>query len=169
MSTHPRTQIRTAAIALLSEIAALGGRVTGYRVDPDYELPSLVVSIADAGEGGDMVEPENQVKGNEEMHTVSIVIEIRNKKTSGMDNALDALCLAVEEKIESGPAPLPEPEEGEPEPAEVDTLADLVHDLTLSATTMEIEGKDIEQEVGLAIMKYTGYYRIARGSRGTII
>jgi hypothetical protein len=98
-----------------------------------------------------------QIKGIEECHTVSLVIEVRESLADGMDDRLDALCLAIEQCIEadkSAGAPL---------------LAALVHDLQLVATTMEIEGEATEREVGLALMTYQGYYRIYSGSRETII
>jgi hypothetical protein len=152
--SHPRKQIRDAVIGLLADIEAFEGRVTGYRVDPHYDLPSLVVSVADSNEGGDQVDPEKQYAGAMEVHSVAVICEVRAKEADGMDDALDDLCLAVEEMVETD--------------LTLDGLL-VSPGLELQGTVVEIEGSESDQECGLAVITWNADYRINRGARETII
>jgi hypothetical protein len=146
MSKHARQQIREAIVDTLSAITEFGGRVYGYRTRPHRTMPDATVRTVN-----DEVQHELDTLDGLEVHVLTVTVEIRAKEKDGVDDTLDALCLLVEEAMRDDP-----------------TFGDLVKQLELVGTSIEIEGETDEKN-GLASIEYEVWYRVSADAPDTIV
>jgi hypothetical protein len=134
--THPRQQIRDAAIALLDAVPGLTGRVEGMRTRAtvDDELPVVLVYSTRETSTRETVK-----RGL--MRVATLAIEIRVKAAGDIGAAVDALCAEVEAAMESDPG-----------------LSRKARDSVLAATTIGLDGEGDHRQA-VATLEYQVTYR----------
>jgi len=142
---HIRQQIREAVVTKLKEITTFSNRVYPYRTMPHTLLPDAVVKTDD-----DVVIRE-LTADHKYMRALSLIIETRVKAVADIDDTLDSLCLAIEEKMMADP-----------------TFGGLLKSLELSSTKIEMS-QESEQPVGLATIEYEAWYRMLRTDADTVV
>lgn len=142
---HVRELIRDAAVSALAGIA--GGRIyasRAYNVQQG-ELPALLVYTL--SERSDAIRL-SMAGARRLQRTLDLAVEVYASGAS-VDDALDALCVEVEEAMHASAA--------------AGGLAALIEDMTLSATQVGLAG-DGNRSVGVAQLRYTIEYHTAEGA-----
>jgi len=142
---HIRQQIREAVVTKLKEITTFSNRIYPYRTMPHTLLPDAVVKTDE-----DVVIGE-QTADHKYMRALALTIEARAKATSDIDDTMDSLCLAIEEKMMAAP-----------------TFGGLLKKLDLSSTKIEMS-QEGDQPVGLATLEYEAWYRMLRSDADTVV
>jgi hypothetical protein len=133
---HPRQQLRHAAVAALLDKTAAGARVYRMRVAPNKtgKLPSL--SVYTPGEDVD-TEASMESAPRELERVIELVVDaIVEAGPEDVDDAIDALCLEVENALHADP-----------------TLGGVVADLILSRTDSDAFGEG-GKTIGLAKLTF---------------
>ena len=142
---HARQQIRDKLKATLTGLATTGANVFDSRVYPHDALPSIAIYTLNEELGSE--------SGLKQMRLLNIVLEIRAKATSNLDNTLDTISAEVEAAIfASGDT----------------TLSGKCKDIDFDGVEIELSG-DSEQPVGLMIMRFACLYRVDKTDVETLI
>lgn len=98
--THPRKQIRDAAVAVLTGLSLTGAHVFASRVRPllDAELPALRVFSRES-----QLEALSLSGTGASQFDLTLGIEIVVKLTDGLDDQIDAIAAEVEAALAAAP------------------------------------------------------------------
>lgn len=146
---HVRTQIRGAIRDLLVGLPQIAGRVHLSRVYAVDLLPALSI-YSDADE----VLSDEGVLGADkldQLRSMSLRIEIRDRASSDLDDNLDSIAALIESAMATDV-----------------TLGGLAEWLTLEATSFEFDG-DSEAPSGVATLTYAITYRVSATDPETVI
>ena len=144
---HARQQIRAQLITTLTGLATTGSNVIASRVYDvaTNKLPSLAIYT--------LSEELGEESANKQMRLLDVVVEVREKASSNLDNALDAIGAEVEDALfASGDTTL----NGKCKKFNYDGL-----EITLSG--------DAEQPIGLMTMRFIAQYRVDKTDVETLI
>jgi hypothetical protein len=144
---HARQQIRQQLITTLTGLATTGSNVVASRVYDiaTSKLPSLAIYT--------LSEDLGEESANKQMRLLDVVVEVREKASSNLDNALDAIGAEVEDALfASGDTTL----NGKCKHFNYDGL-----EITLSG--------DAEQPIGLMTMRFIAKYRVDKTDVETLI
>ena len=159
MALHVRHQIRNAIRDLLIGLATTGSRVYTGQIPPldASEMPGLIVSIVDGGEGGgEQIEPDTISASVKLARTVAVQI-LGYVEGIDAEDKLDRIAFEVEEKL------------GTDWEAVVGTsrLGALCHNCIPVGTEIAIE--PAQRRIGEIRITYQIIYRTARSAPGTAV
>ena len=142
MADHLRKQIRDAAVTALTGLTTSGARVFENRTHElqDVNLPGLRIYTND---GASKVGSSGVKRIRE--RSVELVVECCSKKSSGMDDELDAMIKEVEVALDAVGA-IPAAKSVDPGREEIDM------------------GGEAEKEIGVARLTFVVTYQTARGA-----
>lgn len=136
---HQRQVIREKVAALLSGATGAGARVFQSRVVPyrRLELPAIAVYAR-----SEQVDPESRLTAPRELtRSLQLAVEIAERLSEDVDDALDALALQVEKVFDADP-----------------TLGGEAGDSLLGSTQIDLV-EDGDKPIGVAILTYEITYR----------
>jgi hypothetical protein len=135
---HQRKIIRDAVQALLKGKTGAEDRVFKSRIVPftRLQLPAITVYAR-----SEPVDPDSARSAPRVLQrNLHLVIEVADELTEGIDDALDALCLEIEQVMDPDP-----------------TFGDTANDSILANTEIEIS-EDGKRPIGVAVMTYAVTY-----------
>jgi len=143
--SHVRQQIRDQLKNTLTGLTTTGANVFDSRVYDHDALPSLAIYT--------LSEELGEEAANKQMRILNIVIEVRAKATTNLDNTLDTISAEVEDAIfNSGDT----------------TLSGKCKDIDFEGVDIELSG-DSDQPVGLMSMRFVCLYRVNKSDVETLI
>lgn len=144
---HVRRQIREAAAAAVTGLAATGSCVFQSRIRPlrDADLPCLLISTDD-----EQIETENAIAGGELTRDMTLTVRGVAKTADNLDDTLDAIAEQVEPVLNGA------------------TLGGLVKRCTLERISVEMDSV-LEKPVGVITLTYRTTYFTSPASPGTAL
>ena len=143
--SHARQQIRDQLKTTLTGLVTTGSNVFDSRVYDHDVLPSLSIYT--------LSEELGEESANKQLRMLSVVVEVRAKATTNLDNTLDTIGAEVESAIfASGDT----------------TLNGKCKDFDFEAVDIELSG-DQDQPVGLMSMRFVALYRVDKSDVTTLI
>lgn len=144
---HARQQIRQQLVTTLTGLATTGSNVVASRVYDiaTSKLPSLAIYT--------LSEDLGEESANKQMRLLDVVVEVRAKASSNLDNALDAIGAEVEDALfASGDT----------------TLNGKCKHFNYDGLEISLSG-DAEQPIGLMTMRFIAQYRVDKTDVETLI
>jgi len=144
---HARQQIRQQLVTTLTGLATTGSNVVASRVYDiaTSKLPSLAIYT--------LSEDLGEESANKQMRLLDVVVEVREKASSNLDNALDAIGAEVEDALfASGDT----------------TLNGKCKHFNYDGLEISLSG-DAEQPIGLMTMRFIAQYRVDKTDVETLI
>ena len=148
---HARQQIRQQLITTLTGLATTGSNVVASRV---YDIATSQFSrISKALAIYTLSEDLGEESANKQMRLLDVVVEVREKASSNLDNALDAIGAEVEDALfASGDT----------------TLNGKCKHFNYDGLEISLSG-DAEQPIGLMTMRFIAQYRVDKTDVETLI
>ncbi len=143
--SHVRQQIRDQLKTTLTGLATTGANVFASRVYDHDALPSLAIYTLSEELGSE--------SANKQMRLLNIVLEVRAKATTNLDNTLDTISAEIEAALFSS---------GDT------TLSGKCKDIDFEGVDIELSG-DSDQPVGLMTMRFACLYRVDKADVTTLI
>lgn len=143
--SHARQQIRDQLKTTLTGLATTGSNVFDSRVYDHDVLPSLSIYT--------LSEELGEESANKQLRMLSVVVEVRAKATTNLDNTLDTIGAEVESAIFAG---------GDT------TLSGKCKDIDFDGVDIELSA-DSEQPAGLMSMRFVCLYRVDKSDVTTLI
>lgn len=149
MADHIRKQIRGAVATLLTSLSTTGARVYKSRVyalDPDLELPALLIYTPNedsgpADGGGSFCTPGTMER------QITVAVEALAMATANVDDTLDQIAKEVEVKVATDA-----------------TLSGKVKSLKLTNTVTQFAGGDSQKPVGSLRMTWLAKVQTVEGT-----
>lgn len=149
---HAREQIRDAVVDQLTGLATTNSRVYAgiVRLADAASLPGIWVFTNE-----DELDEDSEIIGTKEFHNLTLLVEIRAKAVSGVDDVVDDVAEEVQAALYGDP-----------------TLGGLIPtayaDIELSSFELELSD-DQEKDLALGTLTFIMRYRIDGTAPGTII
>lgn len=149
MADHIRKQIRGAVVTLLTGLTTTGARVyksRTYQLDPDLELPALLVYTPN--EDTDDAEVSGFCTPGTMERQITVAVEAVATANSNCDDTLDLICKEVEAKVATSPL----------------LGITKLNSFKLKKTETQFSGGDTEKPVGSARMTWLAKVQTIEGA-----
>ncbi|MEM8499891.1 MAG: hypothetical protein AAF542_17845 [Pseudomonadota bacterium] len=141
--TIPRTDIRKAVVAAVTGLSTTGSAVVESRVYERKRTPELAVFTPTDRRNDEEVTMDNDAR------VVTIIVEIRAKANSALEDALDTICGEVVAALMADT-----------------TLNGTCDDLEFDVFDSELSGQ-AEKPFGLGTLEFSAFYRTLHGAPNT--